>query len=240
MIAKKETGAGSMDRYGFLYKKEYHTIKAARTDKVPGCFYYEWVADQNAIYIPDGRIHYVWRQEHLEEYRYEVQAVLWKRNNERLLGIGIDPVYMCDRGLQEIEDFFYCMEKLDSFEERRTYYERNGMKVLYPKKVHPLVEQVIVQIQKTAGKESVEQMACGIQYTPRQIEHVFRQQFGYGPKRYGQLLRLQEAVTAMRENETVTLAQISYDSGYADPSHMLREFKRFIGMTPKTFRETYI
>ena len=53
----------------------------------------------------------------MEEYRYEVQAVLWKRNNERLLGIGIDPVYMCDQGLQKIEDFFYCMEKLDSYEQ---------------------------------------------------------------------------------------------------------------------------
>lgn len=229
-----------MDRYGFLYKKEYHTMEIAQTDRIPGCFYYEWVADRDAMYIPDGRIHYIWRQNHLEEYHYEVQAVVWKKNNERLLGIAIDPVYICNQRTQELEEFFRCMEKMNSFEERRMYYERNGLQVLYTQKVHPLVEQVLVQIQKTAGKESVEQTAFGIQYTPRQIEHVFRQQFGYGPKRYGQLLRLQEAVTAMRENETVTLAQISYDSGYADPSHMLREFKRFIGMTPKTFREAYI
>lgn len=229
-----------MDRCGFLYKKEYHTIEIVRTDRIPGCFYYEWGADQDAIYIPDGRIHYIWRQDHLEEYHYEVQAVLWNKNEERLSGIGIDPEYVCNQDRVELAQFFRCMEKMNSFEERRTYYERNGLRVLYPEKVHPLVEQVIVQIQKTGGRESMEQIASGLQYSPRQIEHVFRQQFGYGPKRYGQLLRLQEAAAAMREDEAIALAQISYDAGYSDPSHMLREFKRFVGMTPKAFREAYI
>ena len=229
-----------MDRYGFLYKKEYHTVKIAYTDRIPGCFYYEWDADQDAIYIPDGRIHYIWRRNHLEEYHYVVQPVLWEAGKERIFGIGIDPVYICNQDVAELEPFFRCMEKMDSFEERRTYYERNGLRVLYPEKVHPLVEQVIIQIQKTGGRESMEQIASGLQYSTRQIELVFRQQFGYGPKRYGQLLRLQETAAAMREDETVTLAQIAYEAGYSDPSHMLREFKRFIGMTPKTFRENYI
>ena len=44
----------------------------------------------------------------------------------------------------------------------------------------------------------------------------------------------------MRENASITLAQIAYEVGYSDPSHMLREFKRFVGMTPKAFREGYI
>lgn len=229
-----------MDRYGFLYKKEYHTIKIADTDRIPGCFYYEWVADQDAIYIPDGRTHYIWRQGHLEEYHYKVQSALWKGKEERIFGIGIEPEYICNQDVVELKNFLGCMEKMNSFEERRTYYERNGMRVLYPEKVHPLVEQVVVQIRKTGGRESIEQIAAGIQYTPRQIEYMFQRQFGYGPKRYGQILRLQEASAAMRENASITLAQIAYEVGYSDPSHMLREFKRFVGMTPKAFREGYI
>ena len=220
MIAKKETRAGRMNRYGFLYKKQYHTIRMAHADRIPGCFYYEWIADQDAIYA--------------------VQPVLWKMNGESIFGIGIDPVYACSQDMTELGRFFQCMEKMNSFEERRTYYERNGLTALYPQKVHPLVEQVIAQIQRTGGRESVEQIACRMQYSPRQIEYMFRQQFGYGPKRYGQFLRLHEAAAAMRENMNVTLAQIAYETGYSDPSHMLREFKRFIGMTPKAFREGYI
>lgn len=43
----------------------------------------------------------------------------------------------------------------------------------------------------------------------------------------------------MEEDTGSTFAQIAEETGYADPSHFQREFRRFVGMTPKQFQAEY-
>ena len=53
------------------------------------------------------------------------------------------------------------------------------------------------------------------------------------------MIRLQAALRKMEEDTGSTFAQIAEETGYADPSHFQREFRRFVGMTPKQFQAEY-
>lgn len=229
-----------MERMGFLYKKDRNTIRTAWPEQIPGCFYYECDMEQESIYLPDGRIHYVWKYDHLEEYHYIEKAIRYAPESNVILGIAIEPSYICTTDVRQITEFFERLSEQETFAQRRNYYERNGFLALYPKKGNPLIETVWNSMMQTEGKASVEQLATGAQYTARQIEKVFKQQFGYGPKRLEQFFRLHETVARMQEDASVPLSQIAWELGYSDPSHMQREFKRFTGMTPNLLRQHYV
>ncbi|WP_201026377.1 AraC family transcriptional regulator [Paramesorhizobium deserti] len=62
----------------------------------------------------------------------------------------------------------------------------------------------------------------------------FRQQLGTSPYRYLTMRRLDQAKRSMREG--ASLADAAFSSGFADQSHMTRQFKQAFGMTPGRWR----
>jgi AraC-like DNA-binding protein len=62
------------------------------------------------------------------------------------------------------------------------------------------------------------------------IARHFRWAFGTSPDRYRLLRRLAQARTAIEKRQS--LARVAAQSGFADQSHMARQFKRTYGMTP--------
>lgn len=62
------------------------------------------------------------------------------------------------------------------------------------------------------------------------IARHFRRSFGTSPDRYRLLRRLEMARTAIEAGQS--LAQVAVETGFADQSHMTRQFKRAYGLTP--------
>jgi len=62
----------------------------------------------------------------------------------------------------------------------------------------------------------------------------FRQQLGTSPYRYLTMRRLDQAKRSMRKG--AALADAAFFSGFADQSHMTRQFKQAYGMTPGRWR----
>ncbi|PRD45202.1 AraC family transcriptional regulator [Phyllobacterium phragmitis] len=62
----------------------------------------------------------------------------------------------------------------------------------------------------------------------------FRQQLGTSPYRYLTMRRLDHARRSMRQG--AALADAAFSSGFADQSHMTRQFKQAYGMTPGRWR----
>ena len=62
------------------------------------------------------------------------------------------------------------------------------------------------------------------------IARQFRWAFGTSPDRYRTLRRLELARVAIESGRS--LARAAADTGFADQSHMTRQFKRTYGMTP--------
>ena len=65
---------------------------------------------------------------------------------------------------------------------------------------------------------------------------LFRQQFGLPPYEYLLQQRLRQAAQRLRESAQ-SLADIAYEAGFADQSHLQRLFRRAYGTTPQAYRQ---
>ncbi|MBS1230346.1 MAG: transcriptional regulator, AraC family [Proteobacteria bacterium] len=72
--------------------------------------------------------------------------------------------------------------------------------------------------------------------SPGLINRLFRQHFGLPPYEYLVQLRLGLAARRLRESEQ-SLADIAYETGFADQSHLQRFFRRAYGTTPQAYRQ---
>ena len=67
----------------------------------------------------------------------------------------------------------------------------------------------------------------------KQFEREFQSHVGMNPREYTRIVRFQKALAQMQyQPNGINQAQIAYASGYADQSHLIREFKRLCGYTP--------
>lgn len=65
----------------------------------------------------------------------------------------------------------------------------------------------------------------------KQFGRIFREYVGMNPKEYGRIVRFQRALWMMQLGSH-DYADIAYANGYADQSHLIREFRQFSSMTP--------
>ena len=72
--------------------------------------------------------------------------------------------------------------------------------------------------------------------SPSLINRLFRQQFGLPPYEYLLQQRLRHAARRLREGRQ-SLADIAYETGFADQSHLQRLFRRAYGTTPLAYRQ---
>jgi AraC-like DNA-binding protein len=98
------------------------------------------------------------------------------------------------------------------------------------------VDEVITAVNRASGACRIEAIARGLDMGRRHIERLFREQVGLTPKGYARVVRFATAATRVTEETALRLADVSYDAGYFDQSHMIRDFLTFAGRTPQQFR----
>ena len=65
----------------------------------------------------------------------------------------------------------------------------------------------------------------------RQLERAFRDHVGFGPKTLCRLVRFQRVVRSIEPAMRPSWARLAAQHGYADQSHLAREFREFAGTT---------
>ncbi|WP_324671531.1 helix-turn-helix domain-containing protein [Hymenobacter sp. GOD-10R] len=73
-------------------------------------------------------------------------------------------------------------------------------------------------------------MAC---LSPRQFERKAHEQLGYSPKFFARLIRFSQAYRLKVNQPQASWTAISYQCGYYDQMHLIRDFKEFTASTPK-------
>lgn len=68
------------------------------------------------------------------------------------------------------------------------------------------------------------------------LDRVFKQAVGLSPHCYLTALRLEKAKHLLSESNR-PIAEIALELGFSDQSHFTNVFKRFIGVTPKAYRQ---
>ena len=88
------------------------------------------------------------------------------------------------------------------------------------------------QLRETHGRVAVGELATELGWSRKRIVARFRDEIGLPPKAVARLLRFEHA----RELAgTMPWAELAFDCGFSDQSHLIAEFRRITGRTPETF-----
>ena len=85
------------------------------------------------------------------------------------------------------------------------------------------------------GNMAVSEVAAAAHATVRTLERKFKQSSGHTVKDVSALMRFEQARNCLWHRPETNLASLAAKLGYADQSHLSREFKRFSGTTPAAF-----
>ena len=100
--------------------------------------------------------------------------------------------------------------------------------------IEHLVKTTVDALITTNGGSSINQILKDDLSKRRQLERNFKKQIGISPKQLGKVLRMQTALKMLLENKE-NLTNVAYESEYFDQAHFIKDFKEFIGTTPKDF-----
>jgi len=91
---------------------------------------------------------------------------------------------------------------------------------------------------RNKGIVTLRQLVKFTGYTERHIERKFLEAIGMTPKRFINIVKLHNFLKHLNDKGGETnLTQIAYEAGYADQSHLIKEFKRHTGMTPRLYND---
>lgn len=101
---------------------------------------------------------------------------------------------------------------------------------------HSIIPVSLSQIIKSKGNTSITQLVKLTGYTERHIERTFNQCIGLTPKKFGNIVRLHYFLSLIKEKARRSqFTDLCYEAGYSDQSHLIREFKKYTGITPTTY-----
>ncbi len=83
---------------------------------------------------------------------------------------------------------------------------------------------------------SVNELSIEVELNRSSLTRVFKKKMGMSPKEYLNSLRLQKAMSLLKETD-MRISEIAYRCGYEDPNYFARIFKKTIGMVPTDFRQ---
>ena len=97
-----------------------------------------------------------------------------------------------------------------------------------------LVAAVVRAIRETHGSVAIEALAAAHGVGMRTLQRRFAQQVGVSPKLLARIVRFHRVCMAWQQAPE-TLARVAADSGYCDESHLIRDFRAFVGIPPAAF-----
>lgn len=101
---------------------------------------------------------------------------------------------------------------------------------------HRAVQYALQVFQQTATMNpSVASVADEIGLSQTRFIHVFRQNVGLTPKKFTRLQRFQQALHLSVQTIDPDWADIAFQCGYFDQSHLINEFRALGGITPTSY-----
>lgn len=103
---------------------------------------------------------------------------------------------------------------------------------------YELIKAVQQLMLKNKGSVTSKDLELYTGYSERHLERKFENYIGLTPKKYGNIIRLHHFINLMKKNtDRESIAGLSYDAGYTDQSHLIKDFKSNTGLTPNQYLE---
>lgn len=126
--------------------------------------------------------------------------------------------------------FFY----LEDIDKRIKWVEKFLLGKINLQNAEPHFLNSVQQILGSAGSVTIRNLCEYSCVSQRQMERIFLRETGISPKRLASLVRYQNVWREMATVKEFDVQDAVYRYGYTDQAHLLKEFKRFHGVTPET------
>jgi AraC-like DNA-binding protein len=97
-----------------------------------------------------------------------------------------------------------------------------------------LVQAVMDEVTHRDFFDNIDNVASRYGITSRYLQKIFVQYTGLTPKLYARINRFQNSLLLIGKGG-MSLTDASYECGYFDQSHFIREFRSFTGISPSAF-----
>jgi AraC-like DNA-binding protein len=99
----------------------------------------------------------------------------------------------------------------------------------------PPVARCVAWLEREKGRVTIEDLVDASTLGRRQLERRFRDAVGLSPRLFANVLRLRSVFDALEANPAAGWTDAALVAGYFDQSHLIRDFRRFVGCTPAQF-----
>lgn len=96
----------------------------------------------------------------------------------------------------------------------------------------PEVRHAWRRLAESGGTVAIGTLVREVGWSHKRLISRFRQQVGLPPKRAAALLRFEAVLRRIDRDANPGWGRLAVESGYADQSHLIRDFRRFSGTTP--------
>ena len=97
------------------------------------------------------------------------------------------------------------------------------------------IRHIINKINHSRGTMDIKSLASDSFLSRKQFERTFSSIIGATPKQFLRVVRFQNAIYIRSRDPGLNLTELSHKCGYFDQAHMINDFKKFSGVTPKQF-----
>jgi len=123
------------------------------------------------------------------------------------------------------------LSETQDFAERCARTENILLAHMNPDRLHASVMNAVADLLCSEGRLSIGELAARNQLSARQLERLFHEYTGASPKKLGDLIRYQQLWREAVTSPSFDVQDAVHRFGYADQSHLLRQFKRYHGAT---------
>jgi len=99
----------------------------------------------------------------------------------------------------------------------------------------PPIVRCVTWLEREKGRVTIEDLVDASTLGRRQLERRFRDAVGLSPRLFANVLRLRSVFDALEANPAAGWTDAALAAGYFDQSHLIRDFRRFVGCTPAQF-----
>lgn len=97
------------------------------------------------------------------------------------------------------------------------------------------IENCVGIINHSKGIVDINYLASKACFSRKQFERTFSHYVGASPKQFLKTIRFQNALNEKSKNKDISLTELAYKCGYYDQSHMINDFQKLSGLSPKAY-----
>lgn len=101
--------------------------------------------------------------------------------------------------------------------------------------IESIVKTTVDTLISTKGRTPINTILKSDLSKRRRLERYFKKQIGISPKQLSKVIRLQATLQMLLSHTSESLSDIAYENEYFDQTHFIKDFKEFVGITPKEF-----